>query len=237
MHRRAGTSLALVVSTLAFVAGCSGTSVEQKLLTDFFRSARLRDDATLGNFATASFDPRTAGVVEKFTITSMTETTTPLTLKQVAKEVEDAKAADAEVTAKRKEFYDSHTEAVKRFAALEAAGKPVPAKDQALKAQWDKWVTDGNASRKTVSDAQRKLGESRGIAELSLSRPNGATVDATKFDGEVTTKELLLDASVKQPDGQSVNKTLKATLQRAKIKDETGKDVIGRWIVTTVGPA
>jgi hypothetical protein len=53
----------------------------------------------------------------------------------------------------------------------------------------------------------------------------------------MTTREILLDASVKPPDGQSANKKLKATLQRAKIKDETGKDVIGRWIVTTIGPA
>ena len=146
MHRRVGTSLALVVSTLAFVAGCSGTSVEQKLLSDFFRAARLRDSATLGNFATASFEPRSDGVVESFTITSMTETSAPLELKQYAKAVDDAKAADVELTAKRREFYDAHIEAVKRFSALEASGKPVPAKDQALKAEWDKWVADGNAS-------------------------------------------------------------------------------------------
>src|SRR4029079_54159 len=94
MHRRVGTSLALVVSTLAFVAGCSGTSGEQKLLSDFFRAARLRDSATLGNFATASFEPRTDGVVESFTITSMTETSAPLALKQYAKAIDDAKAAD-----------------------------------------------------------------------------------------------------------------------------------------------
>ena len=237
MHRRVGTSLALVVSTLAFVAGCSGTSVEQKLLSDFFRAARLRDSATLSNFATASFEPRTDGVVESFTITSMTETAAPLELKQNAKAVEDAKAADVELTTKRREFYDTHTQDVKRFSALEASGKPVPAKDQALKAEWDKWVADGNTSRKAISDAQRKLTDSRGVAELSLSRPNGATVDATKFDGEMTTKEILLDASVKPPDGQSSNKKLKATLQRARIKDESGKDVIGRWIVTTIGPA
>lgn len=237
MHRRVRTSLALVVSTLAFVAGCSGSSAEQKLLSDFFRSSRLRDSATLANFATASFEPRTDGVVENFTITGMTESSAPLSLKQYAKAVEDAKASDVETTAKRREFYDAHTEAVKRFSALDAAGKPVPAKDQALKAEWDKWVADGNTSRKAISDAQRKLGDSRGVAELSLSRPNGATVDATKFDGELTTKEILLDASVKQPDGQSATKKLKATMQRAKIKDETGKDVIGRWIVTTIGPA
>jgi len=237
MHRRVGTSLALVVSTLAFVAGCSGTSVEQKLLSDFFRAARLRDSATLGNFATASFEPRTDGVVESFTIASVAETSAPLELKQNAKAVEGAKSSDVELTAKRREFYDGHTEAVKRLSALEASGKPVPAKDQALKAEWDKWVAAGNTSRKAISDAQRKLADSRGIAELSLSRPNGATVDATKFDGELNTKEILLDASVKQPDGQSVSKKLKATLQRAKIKDETGKDVIGRWIVATIGPA
>jgi hypothetical protein len=237
MHRRVGTSLALVVSTLAFVAGCSGTSVEQKLLSDFFRAARLRDSATLSNFATASFEPRTDGVVESFTITSMAETSAPLELKQNAKAVEDAKAADVELTTRRRAFYDAHTEAVKRFSALEASGKPVPAKDQALKGEWDKWVADGNTSRKAISDAQRKLTDSRGVAELSLSRPNGATVDATKFEGEMTTKEILLDASVKPPDGQSANKKLKATLQRAKIKDDSGKDVIGRWIVTAIGPA
>jgi hypothetical protein len=237
MHRRVRTSLALVASTLAFVAGCSGSSVEQKLLNDFFRSSRLRDSATLSNFATASFEPRTDGVVENFTITSMTESSTPLALKQYVKAIEDAKAVDAETTAKRREFYNAHTEAVKRFGVLEASGKPVPAKDQSLKAEWDKWVADGNASRKAISDAQRKLNESRGVAELSLSRPNGATVDATKFDGEMTTKQILLDASVKQPDGQSVTRKLKATMQRARIKDEAGKDVIGRWIVTTIGPA
>ena len=237
MHRRARTSLALVVSTLALVAGCSGVSTEQKLLTDFFRSSRLRDNATLGNFATASFEPRTDGVVESFNITSMSETSAPLALKQLAKAVEDARTADTELTAKRKEFYDANTAAIKRLSALDAAGKPVPAKDQAFKAKWDKWVAEGAAARKAISDAQRTLSDARGVAELSLSRPNGATVDATKYDGEMVTKQVLFDASVKQPDGQSVNKKLKATLQRATVKDETGKDMLGRWIVTTVGPA
>ena len=236
MDRRARTSLALVVSTLTLVAGCSG-SAEQKLLSDFFRAARLRDNVTLGNFATATFEPRTDGIVESFNITSITESTAPLTLKQYAKDIEDARTADAELTAKRREFYNANTAAIKRFGVLEGSGKPVPAKDQPLKATWDKWVADGDASRKTISDAQRKLSDSRGVAELSLSRPNGATVDATKFDGEMVTKQILLDATVRQPDGQAVNKKLKATLQRAKIKDETGKDVAGRWIVTTVGPA
>ena len=51
------------------------------------------------------------------------------------------------------------------------------------------------------------------------------------------TKDVLLTANVKQPDGQNVTKNLKAVLQRAKIKDETGKDVAGRWIISSLGPA
>ena len=67
MRRRRLAVLALVASTLAFVASCSGGS-EKKLLEDFFRASRLRDNVTLGNFATATFDPRTDGIVQSFDV-------------------------------------------------------------------------------------------------------------------------------------------------------------------------
>ena len=63
MRRRRLAVFALCASTLAFVASCSGGS-EKKLLEDFFRASRVRDNVTLGNFATASFDPRTDGIVQ-----------------------------------------------------------------------------------------------------------------------------------------------------------------------------
>ena len=87
------------------------------------------------------------------------------------------------------------------FSSAQAAGKPVRAKDQAVKADL------GQVGRRRATPharrlrRQRQLSDSRGVAELSLSRPNGATVDATKFDGEMATKEILLDASVKPPEG------------------------------------
>jgi hypothetical protein len=237
MHRHRSTSYALVALTVAFAVGCSGSS-EKKLLDDFFRASRLRDDVTLGNFATATFDPRTDGVVQSFDITTISEEkVVPLPLKQYAKAVDDAKAEDAALTEKRRAFYNDNQAAIKRFATLDAAGKPVPAKDQPLKATWDKWVADGAASRKGVSDKQRQLNASRGVAELSLSRPNGAMVDASKFDAQMATKEVLFTASVRQPDGQTASRNLKAVLQRARIKDDSGKDVIGRWIVTSIKPA
>jgi hypothetical protein len=61
-------------------------------------------------------------------------------------------------------------------------------------------------------------------------------VDATKFDGEVTTKEVLLDASVAARRAVGEQEA-EGDVAAREIKDETGKDVIGRWIVTTIGPA
>jgi hypothetical protein len=238
MQRHRRSLVVLVASVVAFAAGCSGSS-EKKLLGDFFRASRLRDDLTLGNFATATFDPRTDGVVESFDVTSVSdEKVVALPLKQYAKDIEDARAADTEATTKRRAFYNENQAAITRFAKLEADGKPVPAKDQSLKASWDKWVSEGNDHRKALSEAQRKLNESRGIAELSLSRPNGATVDATKYDSvEMLSKDVLLSASVRPPTGAAVTKNLKAVLMRARIKDENGKTVTGRWIVASVKPA
>jgi hypothetical protein len=237
MHRRRSTSYALIAFTVAFVVGCSSSS-EKKLLGDFFRASRLRDNVTLGNFATATFDPKTDGIVESFDVTSVSEErVTPLPLKQYAKAVDDAKTADAAFTEQRRAFYNANQPAITHLVGLETSGKPIPPKEQPLKDTWDKWVTDGATRRKAVSDAQRLLSYSRGIAELSLSRPNGAMVDATKYDAQIATKDVLFTASVRPPNGQTVSRNLKAVLQRARIKDESGKDVPGRWIVTSIKPA
>jgi len=237
MPRRWRTGLVLVAAVVAFAAGCSGSS-EKKLLGDFFRASRLRDDLTLGNFATATFDPRTDGIVESFDVTSVSdEKVAPVPLKQYVKDIEDAKAADTDATTKRREFYNANSAAIARFAKLEAENKPIPPKDQPLKSTWDKWVQEGNDKRKAVSDAQRRLGDARGMAELSLSRPNGATVDASTLDVEMATKEVLVAASVRPPNGQPATKNLKAVLMRAKAKDKSGKEVTGRWIVSSVKPA
>ena len=99
MERRRSTSYALVAGTLAFVMGCSGAS-EEKILEDFFRASRLRDNATLGNFATTSFDPRTDGVVQDFDVVSVSEDRRrPLPLRQYAEALETAKAADQAISA------------------------------------------------------------------------------------------------------------------------------------------
>jgi hypothetical protein len=234
MRRRRLAVFALSASTLAFVASCSGGS-EKKLLEDFFRASRVRDNVTLGNFATATFDPRTDGIVQSFDVVSISdEKVSALPLKQYAKAVEDAKEADTAFSTEKRTYQNANIVAIDRVLKTVAAGKTVSAKEVAVKDAWEKWSTDALNHKKAVSEAQRRLNDARGLAELSLSRPSGATVDATRYDGQLVTKEITFNATVRSPQGQTSTKPMKALLQRAMVKDESGKDLKGRWIVTSV---
>jgi hypothetical protein len=238
MHRRRSLECAILASALTFVTSCSGGGSEKKLLDDFFRASRVRDNVTLGNFATATFDPRTDGIVQGFEIVTISnEKVTPLPLKKYVKAVEDAKAADAAFSTEKRAFQNANIVAIDRVLKTQAAGKAVSSKDRSVKEAWDKWSTDAITHKKAVSAAQRQLNDARGIAELSLSRPNGPTADASQYDGQMVMKEVTLNATVRDSKGQIATKPLKATLHRALMKDEKGQDLKGRWIVTSVTPA
>ena len=101
---------------------------------------------------------------------------------------------------------------------------------------WAKWSGDASTHNKAVSDAQHQLGDERGVAELSLAR-SAVAADVTALDGEMAAKDVVINATVRQPDGATTTKTLKAVMSRAKMKDAGGKEVVGRWILTALGPA
>jgi hypothetical protein len=232
MNRRA-RSLALLTGTLALVMGCSG-GAEEKVLDDFFRAARMRDNTTLGNFATVGFDPRTDGVVQNFKVVSVgEERTRPIPLKKYAQELADAKAKDEALSAQKLQYQNANLAVIQRVAKDPAR---VAAKDKAVADEWAKWTADAAASMKAVSQAQRQLNTNKGIAELSLVR-TAAAENVEAFDGEIVSKDMIIDASVKQPDGATVQKNFKATVSRAKMKNADGSDVVGRWILTGLAPA
>jgi len=226
----------LVAGTFAFLMGCSG-GAEQKILDDFFRAARLRDNTTLGNFATVSFDPRTDGSVQKFTVVSVSEERVrPIPLKQFAQQLADAKAADEKFSAEKLAYQKANIAVIDRVTRAQAAGTAIAAKDKAVADAWSKWGSDAATHNKAVSDAQRQLGNDRGVAELSLARSAAAT-DVTTLDGEMAAKDIVIDATVRQADGSTASKTLKAVVSRAKMKDANGQEIVGRWIITALGPA
>ena len=64
-----------VALLLAALAGpsCARHSQERQALIDFFQAARLRDTTVLANMGTATFEPRTDGVVQQFDIERVEE--------------------------------------------------------------------------------------------------------------------------------------------------------------------
>jgi hypothetical protein len=213
--------------------GCSG-GAEEKVLDDFFRASRMRDNTTLGNFATVSFDPRTDGVVQSFKVLSVgDERTRPIPLKKYAQELAEAKAKDEALSAQKLAYQNANLAVIQR---VTKDPSKVAARDKAVADEWAKWTADSATSLKAVSQAQRQLNSNKGIAELSLVRTPAAE-NVEGFDGEIVSKDLVIDASVKQPDGTTVQKNLKATVSRAKMRNADGSDILGRWILTGLGPA
>jgi hypothetical protein len=169
MQRLRITSYTLAASTLVLIVACSG-GAEQKILDDFFRAARLRDNTTLGNFATVSFDPRTDGAVQKFDVVSVSEERVrPLPLKQYAQQLADAKAAEEAFSAQKRLYQNANLATIDRVTKAQAAGKAVAPRDKAVADAWAKWTSDAATHNKAVSDAQRQLGANSGIAELSMA--------------------------------------------------------------------
>ncbi len=57
-------------------------------------------------------------------------------------------------------------------------------------------------------------------------------VGPERHDGDLVTKEVTISAPVRLPSGQTSQKTLIVTMQRAMLKGE--KEITGRWIITGI---
>ena len=136
MHRPKSTSVivsAAALLGLALVASACSSPPEEPLLRQFFRASQLRDNATLANFAAATFDPRTDGVVSGFDIVSVgEERRQPLMLKELAATADQARIADEEYSKKMKEYQDANLVAIERVLKAETAGQPVAARDAGM---------------------------------------------------------------------------------------------------------
>lgn len=240
MHRSRACSLALLVPILALVvlagAGCSSPP-EQPILQQFFQVSRLRDNVTLGNIATVNFDPREDGQVTSFKIVEVSANRIQeLHLRALAKEHAEARAADDDFTKRKKDYFDANTDAIERVIKAERANAKPKGKDLEVQQAWSKWRDETAQIAKRVSDVRTKLAAERGITELSASDP-GSPIDATKYDGEIVQKDVTIDAQVRSPAGETSSKRLVLTLQRARLKGDGGKEIVGRWIVTRIRDA
>jgi len=69
VRRRLALSVASALWTLA-LSGCAAASVEEQTLLRFFVAARTLDSTMLRKYATVTFNPRTDGIVQSFTVTA-----------------------------------------------------------------------------------------------------------------------------------------------------------------------
>ena len=223
-------SLALTLAAATLV-GCSSTP-EQPLLQQFFTASRLRDNTTLAGFAATAFEPGTDGVVTTFTITNVTpEQRKPLTLRTIAMAQEEAKAEDAAFAKRKDEYLNENAEVLQRVVKAGRDAR-LKGKDAEVQTSWFKLMDDGVAISRKVSDARRSLAAQSGVVDLSVNGDPRNRIDVTKRDGDLVSKDVTIDAPVKLPNGQTTQKTLIVTLQRAELSGE--KPITGRWIVTGI---
>jgi hypothetical protein len=227
--------LAALAVVVLPIAACSSPP-EQQLIQKYFAASRMRDNATLQNFATVSFSPTTEGVVQKFTITSVGEETRKALKLRELSEAEAALRKEEEAFNKRKkEYQDENSDAIQRVLKAEAARQTLKGKDLQTQTEWQKWRDETAAFAKKLTDAHKALNADRGLTEVSVFDARNQ-VDVVKYDGELISKDVHIDAEVKAPDGTVSTKKLHLTLTRAELTNgPEGKTASGRWVITQIG--
>jgi hypothetical protein len=215
-------------------AACGSTSPEKQVISNFFRAARVRDNTTLASLAAVSFDPRTEGTVQDFEIVSSgDEQRRPLQIKQLMQDEEKAKQDDVEFAKKKKQYQDANLEAIERVVKAERSRAPVAKKDAEVQAAWSKWREEQAQYQKRLSEARAKLANERALAVNSLTAPGRPDVDVSNMEVELITKQVTVNAQVREPTGTTTPKTLVFTLQKAVGKGSDGEQD-GRWIITSI---
>jgi hypothetical protein len=231
---RATAAIALVIAPLGMlVAACSSAPAEQQLLNQFFRASRTRDNETLARMSAVEFDPREQGEVTDFEITNVgEERRTRLDFKALIGAQQKAADEEADYRKRRVEFESANRPALEAIAKMERdPSAKFNATQQTLKAEWDKWRQGALAINKATSAARAALSNASGPAEASLAQPGQAAFAADKFEGELVSKDVTVNAEIRK-DGQTSNRTLLITIQRVEGtlagQQRTGRPIIAR---------
>ncbi len=239
MSRRFTSGLLLAAAALPLLASAAcSRPPEQAQLTQFFRAARARDNATLAMMSAVKFDPREDGTVEDFSITSVSqETRKPIGVKALLDAEKKAKEEEAAFSAKKMEYQTANLAVIEQVVKLERDpnAKMTPAQ-RTVKAAWDTWREDSSTRMRAVSDARAAVSRGLGPTEASLTQPGQPAFDVNAFDGDLVSKDIAIAASVRSPSGQTAEKTLTITMMRAS-GTQGGTAREGRWIITKIAGA
>jgi hypothetical protein len=218
----------------ALLVGCSRPP-EQQLLTQFFRAAKARDNATTSMMSAVTINPREQGTVESFSINSIgPEQRAPLNFKALLDAEAKARAEETEFLKTKVEYQNANIKVINEVLKLEQdpKAKMNPAQ-QKVKAEWDKWREGINAHQRAVSAARGAVTAATGPAEASLTQPGQPPLDPKAFEGETVTKDVVVAAKMKTPNGKDVDKTLTITFARVS-GTLAGAKREGRPVITKI---
>ena len=224
--KRIAAAISLIPATM-MVVSCSRPP-EQQFLTQFFRAARGRDNTTVGRMSAVEIDPRSQGAVDDFEITSISEEKrAPLSFKPLFEAEAKARAEEKAFLATKIEYQNANIKSIEEVLKLEAQpdAKWPPAL-QKTKAEWDKWREGIAAHARATSSATAAIKSSTGLAEASLTQPGQPPLDARTFQGETISKDVVVNADVRSPDGQTSQKTLTITIARVAGGGREGRPII-----------
>lgn len=224
--RRIAAAISLIPA-IVLVIGCSRPP-EQQFLTQYFRAARSRDNTTVGRMAAVEIDPRTQGSVDDFEITNVgDERREPLSFKPLFEAEAKAREEEKAFLVTKIEYQNANIKAIEQVLELEAQpdAKLTPAL-QKTKAEWDTWREGIAAHARATSMAAAAIKASTGLAEASLTQPGQPALDARTFEGETISKDVVVTAEVRSPDGQTTQKTLTITIARVAGAGREGRPII-----------
>ncbi len=232
---RAGLILMAMLMPLALIAAACSRPPEQQLLTQFFRAARARDNTTLAMMSAVTLDPREKGTVEDFSVTSVSpESRTPLDLQALLQAERQAREAEIEFAKRKMEYQTANLPMIEQVVKLERDPKAkMSTSQQAVKTAWDKWREESTTFTRAVSAARTAVVAATGPAAASLTQPGQAAFDPSAFQGEMVSKDVVLDAQVRNPQGQTSPATMTLTMTRA-VGTMAGQPREGRWIITKI---
>ena len=219
----------LLVPAILFEISCSRPP-EQQFLTQFFRAARGRDNTTVGRMSAVEIDPRTQGSVDDFEIVSISEERRePLSFKPLFEAEAKARETEREFLKTKIEYQNANIKQIEEVLRLEAQpdAKFTPAL-QKVKAEWDQWRADIASHARATNSAALAIKQATALAEASLTQPGQPALDPKTFEGETITKDVVVDAELRTPDGQTQNKQLTITLARVAGSGREGRPIITR---------
>jgi hypothetical protein len=234
MYRPKSTALISMATLIAVsLIGCS-SAPEENLITNYFRASRLRDNTTLANIAMVSFRPSERGIVQDFSLTSVSEEQRrPMRAREYSVAFGEASAAEREFRDRKQAYQDENLEAIERVLDAEREDSDVARRDSEVQEAWVTWREEMLQHAQTVSDARTLLAEERVVGEASTFSPSNP-IDITQYEGEIVSKEAVIEASVQNPDDETEELTLTLTLERAELTTADGSPLNGRWIITRI---